>query len=119
MRTLGFWTLFAAAFVLLTCSNCNPDYTIRSASFGGIKAGLTNRKLKEMTATFSTATATGDSNCCNLEDYPGHDPSPSSKVDVHSGPIENGSPLMPYFIGPNPPPHRGQIDSLKELFIHP
>ncbi|KAH0464436.1 hypothetical protein IEQ34_007222 [Dendrobium chrysotoxum] len=80
----------------------------RSASFGGVKAGLTNRKLKDMTATFNTATTIGDSNCCNLEDYPGYDPSPSSKVDVHAGPIENGSPLMPYFIGPNPPPHRGQ-----------
>ncbi|PKU59466.1 hypothetical protein MA16_Dca012794 [Dendrobium catenatum] len=106
MRTLGFWTLFSVAFVLLTCSNCMPDYSTRLASFGDVKAGLTNTKLKDMTATFNTATTKGDS---NLEDYPGQDPSPSSKVDVHAGPIENGSPLMPYFIGPNPPPHRGQV----------
>ncbi|KAK8938311.1 hypothetical protein KSP40_PGU012631 [Platanthera guangdongensis] len=41
-------------------------------------------------SSISAAKAKGVSNGYDLDDYPGHDTSPSSKVDVHSGPIENG-----------------------------
>lgn len=39
-----------------------------------------------------------------LEDYPPFDPVPGSKAAVIAGPIEHGTPLMPYVPRPPPPP---------------
>ncbi|XP_020593612.1 uncharacterized protein LOC110033836 [Phalaenopsis equestris] len=105
MKTLSLWTVPAAAFLLLICCNCFPDSSISSTSPGGFKAELSNRKLKDIvSSTINTAIIGDDSSNYNLDDYPGNDPSPSSKVDVHAGPIENRSPFMPYFTRPTPPP---------------
>lgn len=41
----------------------------------------------------------------NQEDYPRFDPSPSSKAAINSGPIEHGTPLMPYVPRVTPPAH--------------
>lgn len=40
------------------------------------------------------------------EDYPPFDPSPNSKAMVKAGPIEHGTPLMPYIPRPTPPLHQ-------------
>lgn len=39
----------------------------------------------------------------NLEDYHPIDPVPSSKASFKPGPIEHGTPLMPYIPRPTPP----------------
>ncbi|KAL7154971.1 hypothetical protein ABFS83_03G040900 [Erythranthe nasuta] len=39
-----------------------------------------------------------------LEDYRPIDPVPSSKASVRPGPIQHGTPLMPYIPKPSPPP---------------
>ncbi|KAF3789821.1 hypothetical protein EJ110_NYTH10323 [Nymphaea thermarum] len=53
-----------------------------------------NRKLKE------------DLSMISMEDYHPIDPVPTSKATVKSGPIEHGTPLIPYI--PQPAPPRGQ-----------
>ncbi|XVF36396.1 hypothetical protein REPUB_Repub19eG0055100 [Reevesia pubescens] len=41
----------------------------------------------------------------DLEDYHPIDPVPSSKASIKPGPIEHGSPLIPYIPKPSPPAH--------------
>lgn len=38
-----------------------------------------------------------------VEDYPHFDPTPNSKASIKNGPIEHGTPLMPYIPRPTPP----------------
>lgn len=38
-----------------------------------------------------------------LEDYNPIDPVPSSKASIKPGPIEHGTPIMPYIPKPSPP----------------
>ncbi|PIN22094.1 hypothetical protein CDL12_05184 [Handroanthus impetiginosus] len=40
----------------------------------------------------------------NLEDYRPIDPVPSSTASIRPGPIQHGTPLMPYIPKPSPPP---------------
>lgn len=40
----------------------------------------------------------------HLEDYRPIDPIPSSTASIRPGPIQHGTPLMPYMPGPSPPP---------------
>jgi hypothetical protein len=39
----------------------------------------------------------------NAEDYPHFDPTPNSKASIRNGPIEHGTPLIPYIPRPTPP----------------
>lgn len=39
----------------------------------------------------------------NLDDYHPIDPVPSSKTSVRAGPIEHGTPVIPYIPRPSPP----------------
>ncbi|WRX30965.1 hypothetical protein QQP08_023452 [Theobroma cacao] len=41
----------------------------------------------------------------DLEDYHPIDPVPSSKASIKPGPIEHGSPLIPFIPKPSPPAH--------------
>ena len=52
----------------------------------------------------STSKSKFDEGDVILEDYRPFDPTPSSKASVRSGPIEHGTPLMPYIPNPNPSP---------------
>lgn len=47
-----------------------------------------------------------DSGHVNLEDYRPIDPVPSSKASIRPGPIQHGTPLMPYIPKPSPPPSK-------------
>lgn len=40
----------------------------------------------------------------NAEDYPQFDLTPNSKASIRNGPIEHGTPLIPYIPRPTPPP---------------
>ena len=40
----------------------------------------------------------------SLDDYHPTDPSPSSKASIRPGPIDHGTPLIPFIPKPSPPP---------------
>ncbi|KAL6957465.1 hypothetical protein U1Q18_046097 [Sarracenia purpurea var. burkii] len=61
-----------------------------------------NRKLKENGYASSPKRDAGG---VNLEDYHPNDLVPSSKATIRPGPIQHGSPLMPYIPKPSPPGH--------------
>ncbi|KAJ0973719.1 hypothetical protein J5N97_015684 [Dioscorea zingiberensis] len=64
---------------------------------------MINRKLKEEGYKIETITNKRFLTNFMLEDYPRIDPVPSSKAAIHNGPIEHGTPLMPYIPQPTPP----------------
>ncbi|XP_022156704.1 uncharacterized protein LOC111023285 [Momordica charantia] len=70
-----------------------------------LSASPLNRKLKLQDKQHSSPmrrnTHTGD---VNLYDYRPVDPVPSSKRSIKHGPIEHGSPLIPYIPNPSPSP---------------
>lgn len=63
---------------------------------------LNGRKLKER-YTFTISKTRGLENI-RTDDYQPVDPSPSSKATVRPGPIEHGTPLLPYVPQYPPPP---------------
>ncbi|KAL7127557.1 hypothetical protein ABFS83_14G260600 [Erythranthe nasuta] len=52
-----------------------------------------------------------DNKNVKLEDYGAIDPVPSTTTSVRPGPIQHGTPLLPYIPEPSPPPtHPDQLD---------
>ncbi|KAK2985631.1 hypothetical protein RJ640_006894 [Escallonia rubra] len=67
----------------------------------GMTLPAASRKLKENSHNgISDKSGGGD---INLEDYLPIDPVPSSKASIRPGPIQHGTPLMPYIPKPSPP----------------
>ncbi|XP_015072956.1 uncharacterized protein LOC107017198 [Solanum pennellii] len=65
---------------------------------------IKNRKLQ---GYVNEARRIDEAGKINLEDYRPIDPAPSSKASVRPGPIQHGTPLMPYIPKqPSPPPPR-------------
>ncbi|CAH2050737.1 unnamed protein product [Thlaspi arvense] len=60
-----------------------------------------NRKLKGH--GYASSTAKSNAGGLYMEDYHPIDPVPSSKASVKPGPIQHGTPLMPYIPKPSPP----------------
>ncbi|KAL0352136.1 UNVERIFIED_CONTAM: hypothetical protein Scaly_1602300 [Sesamum calycinum] len=63
-----------------------------------------SRKLKEKIDPPSSNR--DDAGLVTLEDYRPIDPVPNSKASIRPGPIQHGTPLMPYIPRPSPPPGR-------------
>ncbi|XP_039114954.1 uncharacterized protein LOC120250225 [Dioscorea cayenensis subsp. rotundata] len=57
---------------------------------------ISNRKLKERHYEIETTKAKRILIGFDLDDYPRVDPVPSSKATIKNGPIEHGTPVMPY-----------------------
>ncbi|KAI8548592.1 hypothetical protein RHMOL_Rhmol07G0284900 [Rhododendron molle] len=72
----------------------------------GVMTG--SRKLKEIGHTSSTGKS-DRSGSANLEDYEPIDPVPSSMTSIRPGPIQHGTPLMPYIPRPSPPPEHPKL----------
>lgn len=53
---------------------------------------------------YTASTNKDESEHSELEDYRPIDPVPSSMTSVRPGPIQHGTPLMPYIPKPSPPP---------------
>ncbi|BBG95172.1 Glycosyl hydrolase family 35 protein [Prunus dulcis] len=68
----------------------------------GPKRIAISRKLKENGYTPRTQKK-GNVRNVNLDDYHPIDPSPSSKASIKPGPIEHGTPIIPYIPKPLPP----------------
>ncbi|XP_072980370.1 uncharacterized protein [Typha angustifolia] len=122
MRGLGIWVfliLVGAALVIISSSkNCiwksvALDAELIYYSHGvhkvmhieGAMVLITNRKLKERSRITGASGSARILGSINLEDYPRFDPSPSSKAAIKAGPIEHGTPLMPYVPKAPPPGH--------------
>ncbi|XP_015690655.1 uncharacterized protein LOC107303887 isoform X1 [Oryza brachyantha] len=70
-------------------------------AYGGIE--LNGRRLQERRLD-STNRKTRSLEDVRIDDYRPVDPSPSSKATIGAGPIEHGTPLLPYVPRPTPPP---------------
>ncbi|XP_031119701.1 uncharacterized protein LOC116022928 [Ipomoea triloba] len=68
-----------------------------------VTATIKNRKLKEYGGHVPGLGESGMDKV-NLEDYQPIDPVPSSKTSIKPGPIQHGTPLMPYIPQPQPAP---------------
>ncbi|KAF8406218.1 hypothetical protein HHK36_008303 [Tetracentron sinense] len=111
MKIVGFfWLLFlvlGTALMFLTFSssgNSSFSDVIFSSKGDSVMASASNRKLKEKSYKTNTKKKSDVDNI-NLDDYHLIDPVPSSKAAIKSGPIEHGTPLMPYIPKPAPPSH--------------
>ncbi|CAN4122575.1 unnamed protein product [Withania somnifera] len=115
MKTfVGFFVLF---FVLTTTSLVCYGEGGTSLSTQG--TSLRWQEKNELTVTIKSrklqgngyGPSTSDAGKINLEDYRHPmDPVPSSKASVRPGPIQHGTPLMPYIPKqpPPPPPNRSK-----------
>ncbi|XP_073019533.1 uncharacterized protein [Primulina eburnea] len=63
------------------------------------------RKLKDEMDPW----VSNDASEINLEDYRRIDPVPSSKASIRPGPVQHGTPLMPYIPKPEPSPPPSQL----------
>ncbi|KAK0576795.1 hypothetical protein LWI29_023372 [Acer saccharum] len=71
---------------------------------GAFTIMATSRKLKENGYVNPSTNKKHGVGKVNLEDYHPIDPAPSSKASIKPGPIQHGSPLIPYIPKPSPPP---------------
>ncbi|XP_006362062.2 uncharacterized protein [Solanum tuberosum] len=109
MKTTFVWfsvLLLLLAMVVLVCSVSYDN--------GGTSSNTPGMEHNELTVTIKSrklqvngygASRFDDAGKINLEDYRPIDPVPSSKASVRPGPIQHGTPLMPYIPKqPSPPP---------------
>ncbi|GMY17350.1 40S ribosomal protein S29 [Fagus crenata] len=75
----------------------------------GMTVTPTSRRLKEDGYNLGTDKKSNAGNV-NLDDYHPIDPVPSSKTSVRPGPIEHGTPVIPYIPRPSPPPGPPKIE---------
>uniref|UniRef100_A0A0D9VQZ2 Uncharacterized protein n=1 Tax=Leersia perrieri TaxID=77586 RepID=A0A0D9VQZ2_9ORYZ len=75
--------------------------TSSDQSYGGIE--LNGRRLQERRFSFPNRKTRALENV-RIDDYRPVDPSPNSKATIGAGPIEHGTPLLPYVPRPTPPP---------------
>ncbi|KAA8537839.1 hypothetical protein F0562_027581 [Nyssa sinensis] len=108
MKAFGFWVLLSVvgtALVFLSFSSKGSSTSVSDMALtrhgNGMTITATSRKLKEDGHTSSKT----DAGNVNLEDYHPIDPVPSSKAYIKPGPIQHGTPLMPYIPKPSPPGH--------------
>ncbi|XP_034676972.1 uncharacterized protein LOC117907521 [Vitis riparia] len=105
----GFWVLFLVVgtpFMFLHCSGSSIPDMVFTHHVGSVTMKATSRKLKVNGYEHNLGTdkkiIAGN---VNLEDYHPIDPVPSSKASIKPGPIQHGTPLIPYIPKPSPPGH--------------
>ena len=54
---------------------------------------------------YTSSTDRSDEGSVDVEDYHPIDPVPSSKASIRPGPIQHGTPLIPFIPKPSPPDH--------------
>ncbi|XP_039069903.1 uncharacterized protein LOC120216609 [Hibiscus syriacus] len=99
MKFPEIWVFFfvvGAALVALTFSSSSSVPGMEFLQHGGgTRVTGTSRKLKGI--------GNEKQNNVDMEDYHPIDPVPSSKASIKPGPIEHGTPLIPYIPKPSPP----------------
>ncbi|KAI3412909.1 uncharacterized protein J3R85_016809, partial [Psidium guajava] len=102
MRLSSFWFAFFPVWAALTFLGLSSTDGVNFACSGALANRATCRKLKEHGQSPSTyeKESTGKA---TLEDYGPIDPVPNSKASIRPGPIDHGTPLMPFMPKPSPP----------------
>ncbi|XP_062098833.1 uncharacterized protein LOC133804706 [Humulus lupulus] len=94
--------------MFLGFSNCKTGSSVHDVGYhhgdGSTVISVISRKLKETSYEPKTK-ETKDKPTMDLEDYHPIDPVPSSKASIKPGPIEHGTPIIPYIPKPSPPNH--------------
>ncbi|KAG8073948.1 hypothetical protein GUJ93_ZPchr0006g45023 [Zizania palustris] len=106
MKRLPLLVLLVSAFVGGNMSlgiTLSTRSTVKSSDqvYEGI--GLNGRRLQEKRLCFTNRKRRALENV-RIDDYQPVDPSPSSKASIGAGPIEHGTPLLPYVPRVTPPP---------------
>ncbi|XP_057779991.1 uncharacterized protein LOC130998588 isoform X2 [Salvia miltiorrhiza] len=105
MRNFGFLFILligAAAFLYLSFPSkeraiINPGMV----SIGGMNDMALMTKRRKVKQNMDDSSKEGN---VDLEDYRPIDPIPSSTASIRPGPVQHGTPLMPYIPKPSPPP---------------
>ncbi|KAE8659158.1 QWRF motif-containing protein 2-like [Hibiscus syriacus] len=104
MKYPGIWVFFfvvgaaLVAFTIIFSSSSISD--MEFLQHGDVtRVTGTSRKLKGIGDSPSNEKQRN----VDMEDYSPIDPDPSSKASIKPGPIEHGSPLIPYIPKPSPP----------------
>ncbi|KAL4604209.1 hypothetical protein ACB092_10G176600 [Castanea dentata] len=105
MKVSGFWVLlllfvFGTTFLFLNVSGRRIVSLVPDDD--GTRVAATSRRLKESGYNFGTDKKSQVGNV-NLDDYHPIDPVPSSKTSIRPGPIQHGTPIIPYIPRPSPP----------------
>ncbi|GMI82692.1 hypothetical protein HRI_001938500 [Hibiscus trionum] len=99
MKFPGIWVFLFVVGAVLVAFTFSSSSSIPGMGFlqhgDGTRMTGTSRRLKGIGG--------GPSNVVDMEDYHPIDPVPSSKASIKPGPIEHGSPLIPYIPKPSPP----------------
>ncbi|XP_043710855.1 uncharacterized protein LOC122659784 [Telopea speciosissima] len=101
----------ALVFLAFTSSSTSTFHDVISASHQDIGIVTASRKLKENNYKLHVEKMKRDVGNMNLEDYHPVDPAPDSRSTIKEGPIEHGTPLMPYIPTPGPPSNPGSTES--------
>ncbi|XWS14784.1 hypothetical protein CRYUN_Cryun35bG0038000 [Craigia yunnanensis] len=105
MKVPGIWVFFFVVGTTLLVFTFSSSSSIPGMEFSqngdGTSITGTSRKLKGNGYNPSNEKKSN----VDLEDYHPIDPVPSSKASIKPGPIEHGSPLIPYIPKPSPPGH--------------
>ncbi|KAB2030274.1 hypothetical protein ERO13_D05G211900v2 [Gossypium hirsutum] len=103
MKVPGIWVFFfvigTALFVFAFSSSSIPGMDLQHVD--GTSMSETSRKLKGSGYSPSNEKRSN----VDVDDYDPIDPVPSSKASIKPGPIEHGTPLIPYIPKPSPPDH--------------
>ncbi|XP_009591082.1 uncharacterized protein LOC107762507 [Nicotiana tabacum] len=113
---VGFSVLFLTMVTALVCFvSYGKEGTSSSTGMSSTwqennELAITIRSRKLQGNGYGPSTDEGDMGKIYLEDYRRIDPVPSSKASVRPGPIQHGTPLMPYVPKqpPSPPPTRSK-----------
>ncbi|XP_022772234.1 uncharacterized protein LOC111314885 [Durio zibethinus] len=105
MKVPGIWVFFfvvGTALFVFTFSSSSSIHGMEFSQHGdGTSLTGTSRKLRGNGYNPSNEKKGN----VDLEDYHPIDPVPSSRGSINPGPIEHGSPLIPYIPKPSPPGH--------------
>ncbi|KAM0001102.1 hypothetical protein Hdeb2414_s0016g00477331 [Helianthus debilis subsp. tardiflorus] len=98
MKRFGLWILFLVfgTALLVVCLSSLPPGSDLARHKKIMELTKPSRKLKDYIRDES------DNGGMDVDDYLPNDPVPSSKA-IRPGPIEHGTPLMPYIPKPAPP----------------
>ncbi|KAK1366907.1 Unconventional myosin-VIIb like [Heracleum sosnowskyi] len=107
MKPSWFWVLLLMLGAALICisftgKSCAPKSTgvASTEDEKDTVVAVTSRKLKYL--DYSQVSGNSNAGSISPQDYGPVDPVPSSKASIQAGPIQHGTPLMPY-IPPSPP----------------
>ncbi|OVA17099.1 hypothetical protein BVC80_9047g61 [Macleaya cordata] len=107
---VGTTLLFIAFTSSSSSSSFLPDIVF--VGHGSSETAKTfNRKVLEKNYNPSKEKNKRETDNLNLDDYHLIDPVPSSKAAIKSGPIEHGTPLIPYIPKPGSPIHPKHVTS--------